>query len=285
MNNKGFAVSTILYGLSIMGFLIVLVLIGLMASSRSNSRDFVQQVEDELNRFSSKQTVITAHTDGGVVNPNYPQEFFTLEGTSAYWYKIELWNGNIYKSATFKVNPNTIIYFYIGDGENPTIACVDGDARENCAPDSENLIMSTAIDGDGINSKNEVTQTKDTEEVGDTIPRTVFLRGGNNAAQNTYRYETNGQNKARISLASMDDNASFVPNPRSDVAAVFYVGNNDGSQIATIDGNDCQYHLKKFTGDQNQQWTIIGTTATNVKFKNCTKDTSTMPSEYHNALF
>ena len=48
MNNKGFAVSTILYGLSIMGFLIVLVLIGLMASSRSNTRDFVQQVEDEF---------------------------------------------------------------------------------------------------------------------------------------------------------------------------------------------------------------------------------------------
>ena len=68
MNNKGFAVSTILYGLSIMGFLIVLVLIGIMASNRSNTKDFVMQVEDELNRFSSKQTEIVSNG-----NTNYPQ--------------------------------------------------------------------------------------------------------------------------------------------------------------------------------------------------------------------
>ena len=287
MNNKGFAVSTILYGLSIMGFLIVLVLIGLMASSRSNTKDFVQQVEDELNRFSAKQTVITAHADGGVTNPNYPQEFFTLEGTSAYWYKIELWNGDIYKSATFKVNPNTIIYFYIGDGANPTIACLDGDARENCAPGSGSLIMSTAIPEDGINTPNDnpnqVTQEKDSTGPDDSMSRIVYLRGGNNAAQNKYQYETNAQYKARISLASMDDEASFISGPRSDVAAVFYVGNN--SQIATINDTDCNYQLKRFTGDQNQQWTIIGTTATNVKYKNCTRNINTMPSNYNNALF
>lgn len=272
MNNKGFAVSTILYGLSIMGFLIVLVLIGLMASNRSNTRSFVQQVEDELNRFSSKQTVITQYNN----NPYYPQEFFTLDGTNAYWYKIELWSGNTYKSATFKITPNTLIFFYIGNGTAPTIACIDGDSRDNCAAGSDNLIMSTEITGDGINGKDQVEQDAVDRSIN---PRIVYLHG-TNGAKNTYQYTTNNQYKARISLASMDEDGGYLDDPSNDIAGVFYLGSNN--HLYSCNGGSASYN-NAFTGDQDQQWTIINNQATNVKHKNCT--VTYTGQEHHNALF
>lgn len=285
MNNKGFAVSTILYGLSIMGFLIVLVLIGLMASNRSNTKDFVMEVEDELNRFSSKQTVIIPHDN----NPNYPQEYFTLDG-DAYWYKIELWNGASYRSATFKISPNTIIYFYIGNGSDiPTIACVDGDARENCNPDPDDghndyLIMSTAtgngIDVNGINSsKGQVSQGSDAASGSDTGARNVYLT----TVKNPYQYNNaNDGSKVRISLASMDDEGSYQEHPSSSIASVFYLGGDNS--VYTCNGDSpSSLTTSRFTGDQNQQFTVVGGKATNVKYKGCY--TTSIPGTYHNALF
>ena len=289
MNNKGFAVSTILYGLSIMGFLIVLVLIGLMASSRSNTRDFVQQVEDELNRYASKQTVITPYNN----NVNYPQEFFTLEG-SEYWYKIELWNGNTYKSATFKVSPNTIIFFYIGDGATPTIACLDGDTRENCTEGSGSLIMSTAITGDGINDNadHKVTQKTDWEKddksgpmtIEDNATRVVYLKNNtnpNNRPQNTYQIQSSGS-KARISLVSLDEKASYLERPDTSIAGVFYIEN--GNKVYSCNGTSVNKNAA-FTGEQDQQWTIVGSEATNVKYKDCKTNYNGPGQETHNALF
>lgn len=280
MNNKGFAVSTILYGLSIMGFLIVLVLIGLMATNRSNTKDFVQQVEDELNRFSSKQTEITMHEESGQVNPNYPQEYFTLDGGD-YWYKIELWGGTNYKSATIKVSQNTIIYFYIGDASNPTIACLDGEARENCKENENKLVMSTAI-ANGVNPVSQASQgsdvDKDDPENSDTADRIVYL----NDPHNVYQYNTINAYKARVSLASMDEEGSYLSSP-TDVAGVFYVGPSYDS-VYTCSGT-CNRSSGTFTGDQDQQWTVVGNTMTNVKFKQCsfTYDPYTMKTR--NALF
>ena len=266
MNNKGFAVSTILYGLSIMGFLIVLVLIGLMASNRSNTKDFVMQVEDELNRFSSKQTEIAFNG-----NTNYPQEYFTMDGTNDYWYKIELWNGKTYKSSTFKISPNTLIFFYIGNGGDiPTIACLDGEARENCKAEKNNLIMST----EGEESTGIISQKSD---AGDSEIRAIYV----NQKQNNYGFDNAYPNqKVRVSLSSMDEAGGFLKHPNDNVAGVFYLGSdqsiytcNNGSTVST----------GKFTGDQNQQWTIINGTATNVKYKSCTVPYS--GQEHHNALF
>ncbi len=49
LNNKGFAVSTILYGILIMAILIMTLLMGTMAFTRKSSVDFVSQIEKELN--------------------------------------------------------------------------------------------------------------------------------------------------------------------------------------------------------------------------------------------
>ena len=49
LNNKGFAVSTILYSLILMVMLIVIMIMSTMASSRSNNRELIEAVEKELN--------------------------------------------------------------------------------------------------------------------------------------------------------------------------------------------------------------------------------------------
>ena len=267
MNNKGFAVSTILYGLSIMGFLIVLVLIGLMASNRSNTKDFVMQVEDELNRFSSKQTEINFNN-----NTNYPHEYFTLDGTNDYWYKIELWNGSTYKSATYRITPNTLIFFYIGDGGDiPTIACIDGESRDNCTKDGGNLILSTAEEGSG----GIIKQGSDAEGEGDN--RAVYALN----PQNRYTFTgVQSAKKVRVSLSSMDITGSYLDGPSGDVAGVFYI--RSGSGFYKSDPS-CHITATQFTGDQDQQWTVIGGTKINAKYKDCSS--TSISGTFYNALF
>ena len=49
MNEKGFAVSTMLYGILIMATLIMTLLISTMALTRKSSVDFISALETELN--------------------------------------------------------------------------------------------------------------------------------------------------------------------------------------------------------------------------------------------
>ncbi len=50
MNERGFAISTILYGILIMAMLIMTLLIGTMAFTRKSNVDLVGQIEEELNK-------------------------------------------------------------------------------------------------------------------------------------------------------------------------------------------------------------------------------------------
>lgn len=52
LNNKGFAISTILYSLLVMGMLILLLLIGNFGFERRSTNDFVSEIEDDLNAFA-----------------------------------------------------------------------------------------------------------------------------------------------------------------------------------------------------------------------------------------
>lgn len=56
LNNKGFAISTLLYGLMIMSLLVVIALLANLGTNRSNTVNFVDKIEDELNRLSVADT-------------------------------------------------------------------------------------------------------------------------------------------------------------------------------------------------------------------------------------
>ncbi len=49
LNNKGFAISTILYSLLLLASMILLLLFANLSGNKKTNDDFVSQIEDELN--------------------------------------------------------------------------------------------------------------------------------------------------------------------------------------------------------------------------------------------
>ena len=86
MNNKGFAISTLLYGLSILGLLLIVLLMSTVTSNRINTRELVKQIEEDLDRFSATQTTFTSTNDAATA-----KEYIVASGRGG-WYKIELWS-------------------------------------------------------------------------------------------------------------------------------------------------------------------------------------------------
>lgn len=114
LNNKGFAFSTILYGLMIMGIMIILLTLSSMQTNRAANKNFVDGIEEELNRYSLTETEFSADIQSS-------QEYIVPVG-QAGWYKIELWgaqgagNGGLgaYTSGLIWLSENAHLYFYIG---------------------------------------------------------------------------------------------------------------------------------------------------------------------------
>ena len=127
LNNKGFAISSVLYSLLIMVFLIVMLMMGMMASNRRNTHKLVDQIEEELNRYSLSLTTLEFDASATTV---VPQEYIVPTGQSG-WYKIELWGASggstvsetgvertggkgSYTSGIVYLEENEVLYFYIG---------------------------------------------------------------------------------------------------------------------------------------------------------------------------
>ena len=118
LNNKGFAISTLIYGLMLVAFIVVALLMSIMSTNRKNTSTLIKKIEEELNRYSQTATEITS-TDGA-------QEFIVPYG-QAGWYKIELWGApaenssptnpaklGSYTSGVIYLEENQHLYFYIG---------------------------------------------------------------------------------------------------------------------------------------------------------------------------
>jgi len=116
-NNKGFAITTVVYGLSIMGMLIVAMLMAIMSSERSNNNQISKTIEEELNRYSKTDTSFSASGSGLPT----AQEYVVPSGESG-WYRIELWgaqggtNGGrgAYTSGIIRLEAGDVLYFYVG---------------------------------------------------------------------------------------------------------------------------------------------------------------------------
>lgn len=128
LNNNGFAISTVLYSLLIMVFLIVTLMMGIMASNRKSNRNLVETIEDELNRYNESATTF-AYKDG--TTGEAEAQIYTVPSGQSGWYKIELWGasgGNVtsetgevraggkgaYTSGLIYLTENQKLYFYIG---------------------------------------------------------------------------------------------------------------------------------------------------------------------------
>lgn len=128
LNNKGFAISTVLYSLLIMVFLIVTLMMGIMASNRKANRNLVETIEDELNRYNESATTL-AYKDG--TTGEAEAQIYTVPSGQSGWYKIELWGASggtttsetgevraggkgAYASGLIYLVENQKLYFYIG---------------------------------------------------------------------------------------------------------------------------------------------------------------------------
>ena len=71
MNNKGFAISTLLYGLSILGLLLIILLMSTVTSNRINTREYVPI--SAIRRMNSQYTEPTLEEGFSkiyIYNPN-----------------------------------------------------------------------------------------------------------------------------------------------------------------------------------------------------------------------
>ena len=114
LNNKGFAISTVIYGLSVMSVLIMAVIMGTMANNRANTKELSKSIEEDLNNFSRTEISFSAK--------DQLQEYQITKGQSG-WYKIELWgaqgggaNGGLgaYTSGIIYLKEYEYLYFHIG---------------------------------------------------------------------------------------------------------------------------------------------------------------------------
>ncbi|MBR5370172.1 MAG: hypothetical protein IK137_02590 [Bacilli bacterium] len=114
LNNKGFAISTFIYGLAIMGVMIVAILLATMAQTRSNTKSIVKGIEEDLNRYSRTETSFKPVGDTITA-----QEYVVPESG---WYRIELWgtqgggNGGkgAYTGGVIELVEGESLYFYVG---------------------------------------------------------------------------------------------------------------------------------------------------------------------------
>ena len=115
LNNRGFAISTLLYGIMIMSLLVVVAYLGNLSTDRQNTKAFVDKIEDELNRLGTSST--EGGHEGGEVDSNGREYIAPNDG----WYKIELWgaagkNGGrgSYVSGIMYMKANDYFYVYVG---------------------------------------------------------------------------------------------------------------------------------------------------------------------------
>lgn len=186
LNNKGFAISTMLYSLLIMVFLIMALLMGIMASNRQNNKTLINTIEDELNRFSLTSTEFVPNSSSS------GQEYIVPFG-QAGWYKIELWGAagassssaqggsGAYTSGIIYLEENTLLFFYVGgkgSGRNGGAnggGAGNGDGRGGGGATDVRLVGGAWNNTDSLNSR-------------------IMVAGGGGGAYNTLA----GQNAATL---------------------------------------------------------------------------------------
>ena len=114
LNNRGFAISTLLYGLMIMSLLVVVAYLGNLSTDRQNTKGFVDKIEDELNRLS------VTSTEGSYTGDEVDSMGREYIAPNNGWYKIELWGAGSgsglgsYVSGVMYMNANDYLYVYVG---------------------------------------------------------------------------------------------------------------------------------------------------------------------------
>ena len=135
LNNKGFAISTVLYSLLIMATLILFLLVGNLSFERRTTSNFVNDIKDELNAFASifgnsksegkslAEALLTNVGDKGSYYDDGTDTFITGEDPNNYiWYSGKLWRAvsinNAEKTIKMVTQWSMAIISYSSGGSN-----------------------------------------------------------------------------------------------------------------------------------------------------------------------
>lgn len=271
MNNKGFAITTLLYGLSILGLLLILVLMSTVTSNRHNTKEIVKEIDEDLSRFSVSQASITS------TDPN-KEKAYSIGAGHGGWYKIELWSaqkGDVlgsYKAVTLNIPEYTTIYFYIGDSTTPdTMACLAPGGRNGCT--SNNTILTTVNSGTSVSwpsttaELSQVTQeeVEDPPGSGNMVQVTVHIKFSELHNRIFFNNTNASTGRARITQASEGEMPSDA-NAKDPTALKgnYYIISKDTDNgtdsrwvaLTASDDKDTPVTANTFAGSKNQTWTI-----------------------------
>lgn len=222
MNNKGFAITTLLYGLMSVAFLIMTLLMGIMSQNRQNTSTLVDKIEEELNRYGETETTF------GFLGES--QEYI-VPHDQAGWYKVELWGAQTdagpgdYVSGLIYLETNSMLYFFLGEQcGSGAAACSSAFNNGNTDVRLENALWTdassqrtTIMKAAGNNGTSFISGYAGSNMVNSSGGATgqtardgdiYFINGLHIPDANT------GPGKANIELVSKND-ASTVPNMKS----------------------------------------------------------------------
>lgn len=118
LNNKGFAISTVLYSLLLIGTLVLFLLIGSLSFSRTSTNDFVANIKDELIELENRNKVETtfSYTGNGQTYVAPITGTYTLEVWGASGGSVNGYTGGSggYSSGQVELNAGDTLYVYVG---------------------------------------------------------------------------------------------------------------------------------------------------------------------------
>lgn len=91
MNRKGFAITTVVYGLALLGMMVVTMLMGILSSTRNNVSQESDRIESNLINYNKSSVTYKIKTDDA--GNSIPQKFTTPTG-EAGWYRIEAYGAS-----------------------------------------------------------------------------------------------------------------------------------------------------------------------------------------------
>ncbi len=238
LNNKGFAISSILYGTLILTFLIAMLAISIMSTNRKNTSTLVSTIEAELNRLSETDTEFQPLINND--NQIEPQLYIVpMTG----WYKVELWGakgesknplngGNgAYTSGIIYLEENDKLYFYIGKKGAASDLRLKTDA-ENTEESIKSRIM---VAGGG---KNSVTSANGNDGAG-------LLAIANN------KVETEGQN-CETPIDLRNNNGSGYCQKSDNIGGTSYIAGYAGVISEPKSNRNTNFFYNKNIYDENK---------------------------------
>ena len=267
LNNKGFAISTVVYGLSIMGILIVMIVMRSMASNRTNQKEFSDAIEKELNSLSKADINFSSATDG--------VEEFVVPDQKSGWYRIQLWGASsnvangaygAYTSGIIYLNASDVLYFHIGKslsnkGEATDVRIRSGDYKDKISYETRIMV---AAGGGG----------SDLAQGGTLVPYqkglTATVNSINAAGALKANTTLNGTVIESVTLKKSEDYDGLAKNFQGgdgfftlndkDVGGTSYISGYGGKSLinGSLSDNPSYTHYNKHYDNGTSQWVSEG---------------------------